>query len=152
MFLDYNSSIDFASYTGLIAKTLLAARWSFLLFVNFSFCWFSRDLYESLQFFFFENQQELSESDIFSQVALCTSERLYSFFSSLQQQLISGMLQSWMQTRPLLWLFFVASEYFNCDLLVLLRKTYCIYVRRFLFSFSFEISTTSSDSHLILWW
>ena len=39
-----------------MSNTLLAAHWSFLIFVSFSFCLFSQDFYESWGFFFFENQ------------------------------------------------------------------------------------------------
>ena len=36
--------------------TCLAAHWTFIIFVNFSFCLFSRDFYESRWLFFFEGQ------------------------------------------------------------------------------------------------
>ena len=38
-----------------IFRTSLAAHWYFIIFVSFSFCLFSRDIYESWWFFFVEN-------------------------------------------------------------------------------------------------
>ena len=43
-------------YHVLIFNTLLAAHWSFIILVSFSFTLFSRDSYESQWLFFFESQ------------------------------------------------------------------------------------------------
>ena len=81
---------------------------------------------------------------VFIQVAFCTSERLYSFISSLPYSSISGMLQSWIQIRPLLWLILshaiisTSIHSWCCG-----KHNYFILERTLL---SFEISMTKSDS------
>ena len=75
-----------------------------------------------------------------------TSRRLYSFCNSLPQSSMSGMLESWMQIRPWLWLFLSQAN--------ISTSTFCwncgehsdVIVGRILLSFSFEISMTNSQS------
>ena len=72
-------------YCVLISETCFAAHWSFIIIVNFSSCFFLRDLYDSRWLF----SLKVSRSGVdvvflvLSNVASCTTERLYSFFSSL---------------------------------------------------------------------
>ena len=78
----FRASVDCVS----IFKTLLAARWSFIIFLSLSFCLFSRISMNNGGYF----SLKVSKSGVnvlilvFIQVAFCTSQRLYSFFSSLQ--------------------------------------------------------------------
>ena len=54
-----------------IFKTFLTAHWSFTIFVNFTFCLFSQDFYESQSFIFFEGQQDWSGGNVFGFYPSC---------------------------------------------------------------------------------
>ena len=130
-----------------VSKTCLAAHRSFIIIVNFNFCLFSRETFESRWFFFFESQQNLVEVVflVFIQFASCTSERLYSFFSSLPQSSISGMLQFWMQIRVFLWLILSQTKISTPTFSWNFGEHRDFIVGRSLFSFPFVISIANSD-------
>ena len=83
---------------------------------------------------------------VFIQVAFSTSERLCSFFSSLPWSSISGVLQSWMQIRPLLWLILSQANDSTSYLSWNCEDHSDFIVERSLLLLSLEISMTNLDS------